>query len=190
MQLDPKVFEAPIRKDLFHTVIVAQLAGERRGTVATKNRSLVSGGGRKPYRQKGTGRARQGSSRAGQFTGGGTVFGPQPRSYAQRVPKKVRRAALRSALSLRKSEDRLKLVDSFEIAEAKTKHVVQKLAGMGVSDVLIVTAEHEPALELAARNIPTVLVRSAAAVNVRDVLGRENLIMTNAAVEAVVERLR
>ena len=111
MELDSKIFDAPVRTDLLHAVVVGQLASRRRGTAATKSRAMVSGGGAKPFKQKGTGRARQGSSRVSQMQGGGVVFGPQPRSYDQKIPKKVKKAALRSALSLRKREDEIRVVD-------------------------------------------------------------------------------
>ncbi len=188
--LDPKIFEAPVRADLIHTVVVSQDAARRSGTHATKNRALVSGGGRKPYRQKGTGNARQGTIRAGQFEGGGAVFGPQPRSYAQRVPKKIRKAALRSALSLRNREDALQVVPSFELAEPKTRLVVDRLRELGAEDALIVTRERDPLLERSARNLRTVRVLAVAGLNVRDVLLRKNLILVGDAVEAVVERLQ
>ncbi len=188
--LDPKIFDAPIRPDLLHTVVVSQMAARRAGTHATKNRAGVSGGGRKPYKQKGTGRARQGTIRAGQASGGGVIFGPQPRSYEQRVPKKVRCAALRSALSLRKSEDAVKLVKSFELAEIKTRLVVQQLAKLGAEDALIVTAERDQRLELAARNLPGVRVLAVPGLNVRDVLARKNLVLVGNAPSAITERLQ
>jgi len=190
MQLKPEIFEAPIRPGLHHSVVTAQSAAKRAGTAATKNRSLVSGGSSKPYRQKGTGRARQGSTRAPQFTGGGAVFGPQPRSYAQRLPKKVRRAALRSALSLRKQEERVHVVPSIELPEIKTKLLLAKLAEIGVSDALIVTGERDRSLELAARNLPSVRVLAAAGLNVRDILARSELVLTEAGLAAIEERLR
>jgi large subunit ribosomal protein L4 len=189
MDLDPSIFSAPIRPDLIHTVVVAQEAAKRRGTSATKNRALVSGGGSKPYRQKGTGRARQGTIRAPQFAGGGAVFGPQPRSYEQRVTKKVRAAALRSALSLRHSEERVHVVERLEVPQGKTKEVVAQLQAIGVDDALIVTASRDHRLELAARNLPRVRVLEAAGLNVRDVLLRKHLVMTEDGARAVVERL-
>lgn len=188
--LDPKIFQAPVRRDLLHAVVVSQLAARRSGTAATRNRAAVSGGGAKPYRQKGTGRARQGTTRAPQFAGGGVVFGPQPRSYAQRVPKKVRRAALRSALSLRHSEDALEVVDDLGISEIKTRALAEKLAELGKSDVLIVTADHDRTLELSGRNLPTVKVLPVAGLNVYDVLARKNLLILSDALPAVQERLQ
>ena len=189
-KLDSRVFDAPVRPDLLHAVIVAQDAGQRAGTAATKNRALVSGGGRKPYRQKGTGRARQGTTRAGQWAGGGVVFGPQPRSYEQRIPKKVRRAALRSAVSLRNGEGRLQVVDAFELSETKTRLVVERLRELGAEDALIVTRERDTRLERAARNLPTVRVLAVPGLNVRDVLARDHLVVVGDALDAIVERLR
>jgi large subunit ribosomal protein L4 len=188
--LDSRIFEAPIRPDLIHAVVVAQMAARRTGTAATKNRALVSGGGRKPHRQKGTGRARAGSTRIAQWSGGGVVFGPQPRSYAQRIPRKVRKAALRSALSLRNGEGRVKVVDSFALPEIKTRLMAERLKELGAEDALIVTAQRDLKLELAGRNLPTVRVLAVEGLNVRDVLARENLVLTKDAVTAIVERLQ
>jgi large subunit ribosomal protein L4 len=190
MNLDPEIFQAPIRPDLLHTVVTAQLADRRRGTHATKSRALVSGGGIKPWKQKGTGRARQGSIRAPQWTKGGIVFGPQPRSYSQAVTKKVRRAALRSALSLRNSQDAVQVVDSLELPEIKTRLLVKKLEGLGAPDALIVTAERDLRLELAGRNLPTVRVLPVAGLNVFDVLARKKLVVLADALPKLVERLR
>ncbi len=189
-RLDRHVFEVPVRPDLLEAVVRAQLAGRRSGTAATRNRALVSGGGRKPYRQKGTGRARQGTIRATQWAGGGVAHGPQPRSYVQQLPKKVRKAALRSALSFRNGEGKLQVVDSFELRESKTRAMVEKLRKLGVEDALVVTAERDPTLELAGRNLPRVNVLPVAGLNVRDVLARENLVLTKDAVAAIVERLQ
>ncbi len=189
-KLEKTIFEAPIRPDLVQAVVVAQQAARRRGTHAVKSRALVSGGGRKPFKQKGTGRARQGTSRASQHVGGGVVFGPQPRSYAQSIPKKVSKAALRSALSLRKQEDAVKVVKSFVVEELKTRLVVAALEKLGCDDVLIVTGERDRMLERAARNLPKVRVLAAAGLNVRDVLARRTLILTEDGLAAVTERLQ
>ena len=189
-KLDSAIFEAPVRPDLIHTVVVAQMAARRSGSAATKSRALVSGGGRKPFKQKGTGRARAGTTRAAQWSGGGVVFGPQPRSYAQRIPKKVRKAAMRSALSLRNREGRIKVVDSFELSDTKTKLMAERLRELGAEDALIVTAERDRRLELAGRNLPQVRVLPVAGLNVRDIVARENLVLTREAADAIVERLR
>ena len=188
-KLDPKIFEARVRPDLHHSVVLGQLAAKRRGTHATKNRSLVSGGGAKPFKQKGTGRARQGTSRAAQHSGGGIAFGPQPRSYAQRIPKKLRRAALRSALSMRNGESALKVIDDFELSEIKTNLVGQQLDSRGMADVLIVTGQRDERLERAARNIPRVKVLPVDGLNVRDVLARKGLLLVGDAVNQIQERL-
>ncbi len=190
MSLDPEIFDAPVRADLLHTVVTAQLAARRSGTHATRNRALVSGGGRKPYKQKGTGRARQGTTRAPQFAGGGVAFGPQPRSYAQRVPKKIRRAALRSALSLRKSEDAVHVVPSLDLPEIKTRALVEKLQALGVVDALIVTPERDRTLELSGRNLPGVKVIAVAGLNVYDVLVHRSLVILEAAMPAIKEKVR
>ena len=189
-KLDSRVFEAPVRNDLMHTVVVAQLAARRSGTASTKNRARVSGGGRKPHRQKGTGRARAGTIRAPQMQGGGVAFGPKPRSYEQSVPKKVRRAALRSALSLRHSEGAVKVVDGFELPEIKTRLMAERLRELDAEDALIVTKERDVKIERSARNLPTVRVLPVEGVNVRDVLARKSLVITRDAVEALVERLQ
>lgn len=191
VELDPEVFEAPVRPHLFHAEVRRQLARRRAGTHSTKNRSRVSGGGAKPYRQKGTGRARQGSIRAPQFAGGGVVFGPVPRSYEHDLPKKVRRAALRGALSLRRSEDAVTVVEALEIGEYRTRRMAEILDELGVAgaSVLIVLAESDPHVELSARNLPHVGVVRAEGLNVYDVLRFDRLLLTRGALEAVQLRL-
>lgn len=191
VELDPAVFEAPVRPHLFHAEVRRQLAGRRAGTHSTKNRSRVSGGGAKPYRQKGTGRARQGSTRAPQFAGGGVVFGPVPRSYEHGLPKKVRRAALRSALSLRRSDGALSVVESLELGEYRTRRVVEWLRELGLVEgsVLIVVAERDEYLERSVRNLPDVgLVRSEG-LNVYDVLRFDRVLLTREALERAQARL-
>ncbi len=189
-RLDKSIFEAPIRPDLMQAVVIAQLAARRSGTAATKNRALVAGGGRKPWRQKGTGRARHGSIRTPQWAGGGVVFGPQPRSYAMDLPKKIRKAALRAALSLRHREGRLQVVKTFELEEIKTRLVAARLRELEAEDALLVTAERDLRLEKAARNLPSVRVLAVAGLNVLDVLARQHLILVGDAVRAIEERLQ
>lgn len=191
VELDPEVFEAPVRPHLFHAEVRRQLARRRAGTHSTKNRSRVSGGGAKPYRQKGTGRARQGSIRAPQYAGGGVVFGPVPRSYEHDLPKKVRRAALRSALSLRLSEEAVTVVEALELGEYRTRRMVERLGelGLGEASVLVVLAESDPFVELSARNLPWVGVIRAEGLNVYDVLRFERLLLTREALEIVQRRL-
>ena len=192
VELDPVVFEAPVRAHLFHAEVRRQLARRQRGTHSTKNRAGVSGGGIKPWRQKGTGRARQGSIRAPQWSGGGAVFGPVPRSHAHDLPKKVRRAALRSALSLRRKEGALLAVESLSLAEAKTKQMAQLLGRLGLdgtASVLIVVAGPDPAVERAARNQPWASVLRAEGLNTYDVLRHERLLVTRDALDAIHARL-
>lgn len=190
VELAPAVFEAEIKEHLFHAEVRRQLALRRAGTHATKNRALVSGGGAKPYRQKGTGRARQGTTRAPQFAGGGVVFGPVPRSYDHKLPKKVRAAALKSALSLRQGEGAIKVVDAFDVPEFKTKQIVGMLEALGVAGekTLIVSAEPNVQLEASARNIPGVSVIRAEGLNVYDVLRHGQLVLAQDAVAALTSR--
>lgn len=191
VELDPAVFEAVVKPHLFHAEVRRQLARRRGGNHATKNRAGVSGGGIKPWRQKGTGRARQGSIRAPQWAGGGTVFGPVPRSYAHVLPKKVRRAALRSALSLRLREGKLAGVEALGLEHPRTKLLVEALAGLGLAEgsLLIVIEAPDRNLELAARNLPGVDVLRAEGLNVYDLLRHEHVLLTQAALTRVHERL-
>jgi large subunit ribosomal protein L4 len=191
ISLDPAVFEAPVKPHLFHAEVRRQLAARRAGTHATRNRSAVSGGGAKPYRQKGTGRARQGTIRAPQWAGGGVVFGPVPRSYEHGLNKKVRRAALRSAVSLRLREGDLVVAESPGIDEYKTRRVAEWLRGLGVADasVLVVVPESDHHLEASARNLPRVDVLRVAGLNVYDVLRHEKLVLLRDAVAGVEQRL-
>lgn len=191
IDLDPGVFEARIRPHLYHAEVRRQLAARRQGTHATKNRAMVSGGGIKPYRQKGTGRARQGSIRAPHYAGGGVVFGPVPRTYDHKLPKKVRRAALTSALSQWLKEGAITVVDSLELDEYKTRRVVEVLNNLGLGDqpVLIVIEDAQPILEASARNIPGVGLVRAAGLNVYDVLRHPKMLITRAALEAIQTRL-
>ena len=190
IELSPAVFETRVKPDLLHAEVRRQLAARHAGTHSTKNRHAVSGGGSKPWRQKGTGRARQGTTRAPQWAGGGVVFGPVPRSYDHALPKKVRAAALRSALSLRASEEALTVVDSLSLEEYKTSAISAMIQALGLEGgVLFVIAEADEKVERSARNIPRVDVIRAAGLNVYDVLNHKNLVLTQDAVEAVTARL-
>jgi len=191
VDLDPAVFEAPVKPHLFHAEVRRQLSARRRGTHSTKNRAAVSGGGAKPWRQKGTGRARHGTNRAPQWKGGGAVFGPVPRGHVHALPKKVRRAALRGALSARLGEGAVTVVESLEIDEYKTRRVVELLAGLGLvgESVLIVIDVADAQFEKSARNLPGVTVLRADGVNVYDVLRHSRLLMTKAGATAVAGRL-
>jgi large subunit ribosomal protein L4 len=188
IELADHVFGIEPNQAVLHQAIVMQQASLRRGTHATKNRALVSGGGRKPWRQKGTGRARQGSIRAPQWVGGGVVFGPQPRSYAYKLPKKVRRLAIRSALSAKVLDQDIIVLDELKLNQPKTKEMVQVLKNLGVErKALLVTNELGENEVLAARNIPGVKLIQADGVNVLDVLAHDKLIITKEAAHRVEE---
>lgn len=191
VELSPVIFEAQVRPHLFHAEVRRQLARRRAGTHSTKNRAGVSGGGAKPWRQKGTGRARAGSTRSPIWAGGGTIFGPQPRSYAYRLPKSARRAALRAALAARHAEGRLLVVDGLSLPAPKTKHMVECLAGLGLGEgrVLVCMARPDEAIARAARNLRQVKVLLVEGLNVYDVLGHAHLVLTRDALLALVERL-
>jgi large subunit ribosomal protein L4 len=191
VELAPAVFEVKVKPDLFHAEVRRQLAARHAGTHKSKNRHEVSGGGSKPWRQKGTGRARQGSTRSPQWTGGGVVFGPVPRSYEHSLSKKVRRAALRGALSLRQQEGAITVVDALDLDAFKTRRVAEILGALGLAgeSVLIVIAEADEKLEVSARNLPRVGVIRVAGLNVYDVLRHAKLVLTRAAVEAVEQQL-
>lgn len=190
VSLSEAVFESEVKPHLLHAEVRRQLAERRAGTHSTKNRALVSGGGAKPYRQKGTGRARQGTTRAPQFQGGGVVFGPVPRGYAHKLPKKVRGAALKSALSQSLADSNLKVVDDLQVEGYKTKAVVGILGALGLEGTtLIVIDDANPTVEASARNLPGVTVVRAEGLNVYDVLRHKNLLITQAAVAKVEARL-
>ena len=189
IDLDDKIFGAKVDKNLFHEVVKMQLANRRGGNACTKTRSEVSGGGRKPWRQKGTGRARAGSTRSPLWVGGGVVFGPKPRDYSYSLPKKVRRAALKSALSLKVKEGKLLIVDNLNLEEIKTKTFVSLLKRLAVEDALIVDSDNVN-LERSARNLHTVKVLRPEGLNVYDILKYEYLLLTKQGAEKIQERLR
>jgi large subunit ribosomal protein L4 len=188
-QLNEAIFDAKTRSHLLHQAVVMQLANRRGGTAATKSKGFVSGGGKKPWRQKGTGRARAGSIRSPIWVGGGTVFGPQPRDYSYRMPRTARREALLSALSLKKRDGKLIVVDKFELEAAKTKIMVQALAALKVESALIAIAEPDVKIERASRNLPKVKVLRVEGLNVYDILCYEHLILTERALKRLEERL-
>lgn len=190
IELAPEVFEVEIRPEILQLVVRAQLAAKRAGTHATKNRALITGGGRKPWRQKGTGRARAGSSRSPLWRGGATTFGPQPRSYEFKVNKKVRKLAMKMALSSRLSEDKLLVVKSIDMPEIKTKAFVEVKKNLGLEKALIVVKEADKNLALSARNIPGIKVVEADKLNVYDVLLHPELVMLEGAAVDVQERLK
>jgi large subunit ribosomal protein L4 len=190
IELNDSVFGIEPNQHVLFEAIVMQRASLRQGTHKVKVRSEVRGGGRKPWRQKGTGRARQGSIRSPQWRGGGTVFGPTPRSYAYKLPKKVRRLAIKSALSSKVLEENMLVLDILAFDSPKTKDFKTVLSGLSVDKkALIVTADLDENVALSARNIPGITVVTASGINVLDVVNHEKLIMTKAAVEKVEEVL-
>jgi large subunit ribosomal protein L4 len=190
VELNDSVFGIEPNNHVMFEAVVMQRASLRQGTHKTKIRSEVAGGGRKPWRQKGTGRARQGSIRSPQWRGGGTVFGPVPRSYSYKLPKKVRRLAIKSALSSKVVAEEILVLESLSFDAPKTKEFTNVLKGLSVgSKALVVTAGLDENVALSARNIPGITVVSAEGINVLDVLNHDKLIMTKAAVEKVEEVL-
>jgi len=187
--LDDAIFGAKTRPHLLHQTVVMQLANRRAGSAATKTKGLVRGGGKKPWRQKGTGRARAGSSRSPIWVGGGTAFGPTPRDYSYRMPRSARREALLSALSLKNREGKLIVVDKFELEAAKTKIMVQALAELKVVSAVIVVAQPDEKIERSARNIPKIKVLRVEGLNVYDLMRYEHLILTDGALKLLQERL-
>ncbi len=190
IELDAAVFGVEVREHLFYAAVRYQMAKRRAGTHATKGRALISGGGKKPFRQKGTGRARQGTTRAPHWRGGGVVHGPHYRSHAHKLSKRSRRAALCSALSRRAEEGRVTVFQSLALPEVKTRQVADMVARFEMSKVLVVTAGGEDNFEKSARNIPGVTVLPVQGLNVYDVLNHEHLALTVDAVAAVVARLK
>jgi len=187
IELDERVFGVPVRPDLMHEVVLMYLAGQRQGNHKVKGRSEVRGGGRKPWRQKGTGRARQGSTRSPQWKGGGVVFGPTPRTYQYRLPKKVRRLALYSALTSKVDDGKVLVLDKLDLSEAKTKHMVALLKQFDLSKALIVDSSKRDAVVRSARNIQGIKYVDANGVNVFDLLRHDHLILTTDAVAKVQE---
>ena len=192
VELPDAIFAAQVNVPLMHQVVVAQRAAARQGTHATKTRGMVSGGGRKPYRQKGTGRARQGSTRAPQFTGGGVAHGPQPRSYAQRTPKKMKAAALRGALSDRAANERVYVVTSFVEGDMpRTKDamaVLNKVTDGATRNILVVTLHDDDITWKSLRNVPAVHLLAVGQLNTYDVLVSDHVVFTEAALSALAER--
>ena len=188
MELNDAVFGVEVNEHLVHMAVVQQLANNRQGTQKAKTRSEVSGGGRKPWRQKGTGHARQGSTRAPQWTGGGVVFAPTPRDYTIRLNKKEKRAALKSALTSRVNENKFIVVDELKFEEPKTKEMVKMLENIKAEKkALIVTAEKDYNVVKSAANIPGVRTALVTTMNVYDIINHTNFIVTKEAVEKIEE---
>jgi len=189
MALPPAVFSQPVRRHLLYEVVRMQQANRRSGTSASKTRAMVSGGGKKPWRQKGTGRARAGSSRSPLWRGGAVIFGPQPRDYSYRLPASARKAALCSALADKVREGKLIVVDQIALEAPKTKVLVKVLSGLQVENAVIMTQGRDDSLERAARNLPLIKVLRTEGANVYDLLRYDRLILTQDAVRALTERL-
>lgn len=187
--LDDEIFAAPVNDALLWEVVRMQLAVRRQGSHDVKGRSEVRGGGRKPWRQKGTGRARAGSRRSPLWKGGGTVFGPTPRSYAFGMPKKKRKLALRCALAAKARDGELLVVEDLGLDQIKTKALAQTLKGLGVGSALIVVPERDETIEKSARNLPRVKVLRAEGLNVYDLLRYEKVVLLRSALAKVEERL-
>ncbi|MBI2346151.1 MAG: 50S ribosomal protein L4 [Deltaproteobacteria bacterium] len=184
----PVVFDRPARRHLLWEAVQAHLTNARLGTAATKTRGLVRGGGKKPYRQKGTGRARHGSGRSPLFVGGGTTFGPQPRAFAYPMSKQARHAAVAAALAAKGQEAKVVVIDEWRCAAPKTKPAAALLRQLGIRSGLVVLAEPQPMLQQSLRNIPNVKVIPAALLNAYDLLRYDHLVLTKAAVEQLRER--
>jgi large subunit ribosomal protein L4 len=186
VELPAEIFEAPINTDLMHQALQRQLANARQGTHSTKTRGEVSGGGKKPYKQKGTGHARQGSRRAPQYKGGGKVHTPKPRDYTVRMPKQMRRAALRSALSVKAADSQIVVVDQLLLAAPKTAAIVEALGKLGVGGkALVLLDSHNENVEKSLRNYAGAKMLRASYLNVRDLLGCDTLVMPLEALEVI-----
>ena len=187
IELNDAVFGVEINEHLVHMAVVNQLANNRQGTQSAKTRSEVSGGGRKPWRQKGTGHARQGSTRAPQWTGGGIVFAPKPRDYSFKMNKKEKKLALLSALTSKVADNKIVVLDEFKLDEIKTKKVAEVMNNLKVSKALVVLEGENKNVVLSGRNIPTVKVSATNEINTYDVLKYDTLVVTKAAVEKLQE---
>ena len=187
IELNDAVFGVEINEHLVHMAVVNQLANNRQGTQSAKTRSEVSGGGRKPWRQKGTGHARQGSTRAPQWTGGGIVFAPKPRDYSFKMNKKEKKIALLSALTSKVADNKIVILDEFKLDEIKTKKFAEVMNNLKVSKALVVLEGENKNVVLSGRNIPTVKVSATNEINTYDVLKYDTLVVTKAAVEKLQE---
>lgn len=191
IDLNDSVFSAPVNTALMHQALIRQLANARQGTHKTKERGEVEGGGKKPWRQKGTGRARQGSTRAPNFIGGGTIFGPRPRKYTQSLPKKMQRAALRSALSVKADAGQIIVVDTVSAEQYRTKIMTGMLKAFDLTDrrVLMVMNEKNDQVWRSASNVPTLTTQLSGYINVRDLLGHDVVVLSNDAVRHIEQWL-
>jgi large subunit ribosomal protein L4 len=189
VELVDRIFNVPVKSSILHEVVKMQLAGKRSGTAAVKHRSDIKGSGRKLFRQKGTGRARRGNIKSPLLRGGGVVFGPDPRSYAYKVPKKVRRLALKMALSTKVQGNNLVVLDQFELDQVKTKKFLEVVNTLKLDNVLIVTEQKNENLELSSRNVPDVKVLRSEGLNVYDILKYKKLILLESSLKNIEGRL-
>jgi large subunit ribosomal protein L4 len=190
IDLSPDIFDAPVKAHLMHEVVVYQQARHRRGTADCKTRGQVTGSTTKPWRQKGSGRARAGTRKSPIWRSGGVIFGPHPRDFSFKIPKKVRKAALRGALTQKRVDEKLTVVDTLKIEEIKTKSMVSWLEGLELGkNVLVIIPDIDKTAEISARNIPKVKVLRSVGINVRDLLYHDRLVMTSEAVKKVQEAL-
>lgn len=188
-ELADEIFRKPIQSNILHEVVTMQLANRRAGSAAVKHRSDVRGSGRKLFRQKGTGRARRGDIKSPLLRGGGSVFGPDPRSYAYKVPKKVKKLALKMALSSKLKEEKLVVIEKFELEEIKTQALVKVLDALGLRNALIVTEEKNERLELSARNVPGIKVLRTDGLNVYDILKYHTMVLLESSIKSIEGRL-
>lgn len=189
IDLVDSIFDIPVKSSILHDVVTMQLAGRRAGTASVKHRSDVKGSGRKLFRQKGTGRARRGDIKSPLLRGGGSVFGPDPRSYAYRIPKKVRKMGLKMALSSKFKEKKIVVLDQLKLDQIKTRDFVQVLNQLDIQKALIVTDERNENLEMSARNVPSVKILRTEGVNVYDILKYEKLVLLESSVQKIEGRL-
>lgn len=189
LELNDSIFAVPVKPHVLHEVVLYQLAKRRAGTVKTKTRSDVRGGGKKPWRQKGTGRARAGTSRSPLWRGGGTIHGPQPRSYEMRVPKKVRKLALKMALAQKLQDQEMTVLDRLQMERIKTKDFVAILNRFQLDKTLVVIPQKDEVVEKSARNIPNIKILRSEGLNVYDLLNHRNLILTQESVRKIEESL-
>ena len=187
IELSDSIFAVPVNEHLVHLAVVAQLANKRQGTQSAKTRAEVRGGGRKPWRQKGTGHARQGSIRAPQWKGGGVVFAPKPRDYSKKMNKKEKRAALKSVLSAKVAENKFIVLDQLTLPEIKTKQMKAVLDNLKVTKALIVTKENDQVVIRSANNLPAVKTATTGTINVYDILKYDTMVVTKEAVAAIEE---
>jgi len=189
MDLADTIFNVPVKPNVLHEVVTMQLASRRSGSASVKHRSDVKGSGRKLFRQKGTGRARRGDIKAPLLRGGGSVFGPDPRSYAYKVPKKVRRMALKMALSIKLSEDSLVVLDELDFDKIKTKEFIKVMNALNMDNALFITDKKNVNLELSARNVPDVKVLRIEGLNVYDILKYKSLVLLESSIKSIEGRL-